>query len=94
MRKIEWVDEQGYKRCSIIRDEDDDSMVEFGIRVEPPPVSMIDWNGVQRDLHNALYDHGITGWPDVQGTRGDIVSMIVTNVLSKRLKDLLRVGGV
>lgn len=95
MKRIEWVDASGYKRVSMVRDSDGPEMAEYGLRLEPPPVDMIDWDGVKRDLHNALTVRGIVAWESLMGLPGgvDIVSVIAGEVLAGRIKSLLRGGG-
>lgn len=65
MRTVEWTDRSGRKRRSIIRDEDPDSMAEYGLPADPPDIEMIDWERVKIDLHNALYDMNVVTWDDV-----------------------------
>jgi len=42
MRKVSWVDETGYKRVSLVRDNDPDSMAQAGIPLGPPDLNELD----------------------------------------------------
>jgi hypothetical protein len=54
MRIVNFTDEKGYLRTSLIKDEDPDSMAKYGIPVEIPDLEALDWDGFKRDLHNSL----------------------------------------
>jgi hypothetical protein len=88
MKKVTWTDRDGYKHCSLVRDEDPGDYPERGILQDPPNLDSLDWEGVKRDLHNALVDRGLYTWMDVQrreGLRGAILS-----AMKKRLISLYR----
>lgn len=78
MRKVEWTDKAGRRRRSIIRDNDSDSMAEYGIPDDPPNVDLIDWEQVKVDLHNALYDRNIVNWDDVVGQQTALRSAAIS----------------
>lgn len=88
MRTISWTDKNGYKHRSIIRDSDPDDMASQGLLQDPPSLEEIDWEGVKRDLHNALVERELYSWRDVQekrGLRGAILSS-----MKRRLVQLYR----
>lgn len=88
MRTITWTDKNGLKHRSIIRDSDPDDMAPQGLLQDPPVLEEIDWEGVKRDLHNALVERELYSWRDVQekrGLRGAILSS-----LKRRLVQLYR----
>lgn len=79
MKQITWTDERGYRHRSLVRDGDSDEMANQGILQDPPSLEELDWEGIKRDLHNALVDAGLYSWRDVQrkqGLRGAILSAI------------------
>ena len=78
MKIHEWIDKNGYKRRAMLRDKDSADMAEFGIPMDPPDVNLIDWDGVKRDLHNALVDAKIVTWDDVVHVRDGIAKSILT----------------
>ena len=87
MRIVVYEDGDGYRHRALIRDTDSDNQAAFGVRVDPPDLRMLDWEGVMRDLHNALVDQGIITWMDAQ--RGDIRGAILT-AMHRRLQSLYR----
>jgi hypothetical protein len=74
-----------------VRDQDPDDAAEQGILQDPPNLEELDWEGVKRDLHNALVSAGLFSWQDVQrrgaedGLRGAILSS-----MKRRLINLYR----
>ena len=79
MRIVTWEDRHGWKHRSLVRDEDPDEMAEHGLLQDPPSLEQLDWEGIMRDLHNALVDRGLYSYRDVQvkpGLRGAILSAI------------------
>ena len=89
MRKIEHIDRHGYKHIRLIRDHDPDEAAEIGIPLEPPDVGGLDWEGIKRDLHNALVDRGLFTWQDVQRAQNALTSVAIS-VLRRRLVLLYR----
>ena len=87
MRLVIWTDRDGFRHRSLLRDSDPDDRAPFGISADPPDLSMLDWDGVRRDLWNALVDRGICTWLDVQ--KGDVRASIL-NAMHRRVQDLYR----
>jgi hypothetical protein len=54
MRIVNFTDKKGYLRSAWVKEEDPDSMAKYGIPVEIPDLEMLDWDGLKRDMHNAL----------------------------------------
>lgn len=54
MRVVKYIDKKGYLRAAMIKEEDPDSMAKYGIPVEIPDLETLDWDGLKRDMHNAL----------------------------------------
>lgn len=90
MRLVSWFDDNGYMRKAYVRDSDpDDVAPSIGIPHDPPDLSSIDWDEVQRELHNALSNAGLTTWRDVQQQQNSLVPVIST-VLKRKLIALYR----
>lgn len=89
MRLVQWTDENGYLRQSYVKEGDPDSMAPSGLQYEPPDLNEINWEGVLRDLHNALLEQGLVTWHDVQVQQNTLGPMIVS-ALKKRLVALYR----
>ena len=89
MRLIKWTDKDGYHHLSLVRDDDPDEFAPYGIPVDPPPLDLLDWEAVKRDLHNQLVDREITTWDDVVRTQ-DGVTNAVRSALVRRVVTLYR----
>jgi hypothetical protein len=89
MRLVQWTDSRGYVRQSFIKDDDPDDMAKKGIRHEPPDLTQIDWDDVQRDLHNELVKRGLISWRDVQ-VQQSTLGPAIEAVLKRRLIALYR----
>lgn len=80
MKVVKWVDKDGYKRRSLLRDSDPESMAEQGIPVGPPDLSGIDWSEVERLLHNALVDNEMFEWNDLVIKPNGVTNAIKTSM--------------
>ena len=89
MRLVIYEDERGYKHRSLLRDRDPDTMAPKGIIQDPPDLSLLDWEGMRRDIHNALVEQGLVTWADVQRAQ-NAVSGIVKGVIANRIVALYR----
>lgn len=79
MKLVEWIDDDGYKHKKLVRDEEEN--YDFGISKEPPPVDLIDWESVKRDLHNQLVNRGILSFYDLGGPNsGNLTGAILSAV--------------
>lgn len=66
MKTIDYVDRDGYKRKRIIRNNVPDEEAHRGIPLEPPDLAQVDWDEIQRDLHNRLMDRDLITMKDVR----------------------------
>lgn len=89
MRLVRWTDEDGYKHLSWIRDDDTDQDAPGGLPHDPPDVRQIDWEAIQRDLHNLLVERELLTWDDVQKKDGQLFNAALT-VLKRPLLALYR----
>lgn len=89
MRRIDWEDRNGYKRASLIRDHDPDSVAEAGIPMGPPDLEALDWEGLKRDLHNALMEAHILTWEDLQKTNANLQG-IACRALKRHIVQLFK----
>ena len=92
MKLVEWTDENGWKRGSLLREQDLDVLRESGVPVGPPNLDLVDWEGVKRDLHNQLYDKRLFTWDDVVAKQSGVTTSILT-AFRKRIVMLYRDGG-
>jgi len=88
MRTVLWEDKNGYKHRSLVRDDDPDSAAEQGILQDPPDLHLADWEGVIRDLHNALVEHGLYSWEEIQ--KANNLHSIIFRPVKRRIVGLFR----
>lgn len=90
MKLVTWTDDNGYRHRAYIREGDLESTApSLGIPADIPDLSQLDWESVQRDLHNILTDRGYTTWADVQLSQNGI-NTAVQSVLVRRVVQLYR----
>ena len=92
MRKVTWQGEDGRQHQSLIRDADLDTQAEFGLRCDPPDISVLDWDKIQIELHNELLSRGLITWEDVQQQQNGVTGAILS-VLKKKIVMLYKTGG-
>jgi hypothetical protein len=83
MKRVTWIDKDGYARCSLIRDEDDPNFPEVGLPVEPPPIESI-MIGAAKELRNELVLRNILTYRDLMDSNNDLTS-IINGVLRRKL---------
>jgi len=80
MRIVDWIDDKGYKRRSLVRDKDPDSSARFGIPQGPPSLDELDWKAIKRDLHNQLMDRGLHTYQDVTKQQNGVTGSVLAAV--------------
>ena len=88
MKHVNWTDEKGWKRRSLVPDTSDESDGRYGIPAGPPDLRQLDWEHIQREINNALVDRGVFSWEDVSRT-GDAL-MVATTIVKRHLVGLYR----
>jgi hypothetical protein len=78
MRLVIWMDDEGYKRRSLVRDNDPDSLAPAGVPCDPPDLDRLDWDELKRQLHNILVDRGLSTWEEVMVSQNGVTSSIVS----------------
>lgn len=89
MRLVEWLDEDGYKHLSWIKDNDLDISAPKGIKADPPILDQIDWKQVEKELHNALVERRLSNWQAVMKSQSGVNSTIIS-VLKRKIVALYR----
>lgn len=90
MRPVKWTDEHGYLRHAQVRDDDrDEDAPRIGIPLDPPDLARLDWDAIQRELHNTLAERGLFTWRDVQRAQ-NAVSSAVRSVVTKKIIELYK----
>ena len=88
MKIVNWTDTGGFRHRAIVHDNQTEHDAPNGIPLDPPDLDRMDWEGVRRELHNALLDHGILDWMDYQ-QHNNIVN-IITGAVKRGLVTLYR----
>lgn len=88
MRPVKYKDDRGYLHRVMVKDDDPDEMARFGIPAGPPDLHELDWEEIIRQMNNALVEHGLNSWLDVQ--RSPIGVQVATTVVRRYLIDLYR----
>ena len=88
MRIVTWTDQHGWKHRSMVRDGDPDDVAPKGVPQDPPDLRQLDWEGVMRDLHNALVEQGVVDWLSWQ--QCNCGRQLIELVLKRRLISLFR----
>jgi hypothetical protein len=85
MKRVTWIDKDGYARCSLIRDEDDPNFPEVGLPIEPPPIEKI-VNEAAKELRNELVLRNVLTYRDLMDPKNDLPSIIL-GTLRRKLID-------
>lgn len=89
MRIVITTDKTGRKHRHAVPDHLPDEQAQYGLKLDPPNVDGLDWEGLKIDIHNALIDLGIANWRDWQRQQHAVQGAILRPVL-RRLIALLR----
>ena len=89
MRLVTWVDEKGWKRKSLVKDDDDDDQAPFGIPQDVPDIESLDWDEIKRDLHNRLVDMELYDYNDLVKMQNGVTSAVLS-VLRGRVATLYK----
>jgi hypothetical protein len=77
MRLIQWLDDDGYRRQSLVRDHDPDEFAEYGIPLDPPSLAELNIpEEVKLDLHNELSVRGLLTWTDVLAQQNGVTGVV------------------
>jgi hypothetical protein len=77
LKLVNWVDENGCKRRSLIRDSDPEHTANHGIHKDIPNLDELDWDRLRRNLHNNLFDNNLFTREDVQKSQNGITNAIL-----------------
>jgi hypothetical protein len=89
VRYAEWTDDRGRLRRSLVRDGDPDALAPQGLPRGVPDLGRLDWEAVERDLHNALHRRGLYTWEDVQRAQDGVTGAVLA-ALRRRVTALYR----
>jgi len=80
MRYIIYTDRHGFRRRSLIRDNDPDTAAPGGIPAGPPDIRQLDWDLIQREINNSLVDRRLFTWDDVQLAQNALGGVILSAI--------------
>jgi len=83
MKALHWIDDNGYGRVSIVRDEDGELEASSGLQRGPPDITTLDWENVVKDLHNALVSRSLFTYKDVIKSKNGVSSAIISALRRK-----------
>lgn len=89
MRMVIYEDKDGWKHGSMIRDDDPDDYAPKGIQKNPPDLHNLDWDGISREINNALVDQRLFTWQDVQRAQSGITS-IVNKIIRRKIVSMYK----
>lgn len=78
MKIVTYIDENGFKFQSTIRDTDIDPSI--GLLQSPPDVRKLDWDNLPRMLHNGLVDRKMFTIQDVQNRQAEFNQFVLSLV--------------
>lgn len=80
MKLVQWTDDKGYYRLSLIRDRDPEELAPQGLPYDPPDINSLDWERIKREIHNLLVSNRLLSWQDVQRSQNGITSIVNATV--------------
>jgi hypothetical protein len=89
VKRTSWIDKNGFKKVSLLRDTDPEFNAERGVLVGPPDVTKLDWMEIAKDLNNGLFDNGLRTEADLGGKDSQFMGAILS-AIRKRLIELYR----
>ena len=89
MRTVIYTDPHGLRHRAAVPDDVPDEQARFGLRMDPPDLGQLDWEGVRIEIHNALVELGVSNWRDWQRQQAAVQGAILRPVM-RRLVALLR----
>ena len=88
MKRVKWLDPNGYLRAALVKNDEDATAGIYGIKVEPPNLDELDWESCKRDLHNMLVEYEIFTWQDLQMRQREFEMAL--GIVRRRLVSLYR----
>lgn len=83
MKQVSWIDKSGYKRVSLLRDNDPDYNAEQGVPIGPPDTRRLDWTEISRDLNNELLTNNLLTINDVAENPNLFTGTILSAIRSR-----------
>lgn len=78
MRLVEYRDKDGYKKLVWLKEGNDD--ISLGIPQDIPNVKALDWNVIEKQLHENLLEHNFFTLDDVQSRHSEFINCILSTI--------------
>jgi hypothetical protein len=88
LKAVLWIDDNGRKRRSLIKDNDEPEMARYGVPADPPDLRMMDMEAVFREIEALQYDRGLFDWRAANNDPGGIQACI--NAFKREMLKLYR----
>jgi hypothetical protein len=88
LKAITWIDDNGRKRRSLIKDNDGPEMARYGIPSDPPDIRSMDIEAVFREIEALQFEHGLYSWRAANDDPSGIQACI--NVFKRKMLELYR----
>ena len=85
MKEAIYVDRDGFKHVTLIRDGDAEDAAETGLPIGPPSLDDIDWEGAKKEINNMLVDRGLITFQDLQLQSG-LASAVAKPILNRLIQ--------
>lgn len=79
MKRVKYTDDKGFRRCSLLRDNDDERNVKAGLPLEPPPIELL-LADIEKALHNELVERDLYSWGDVVASQNQLSAAIIASI--------------
>ena len=85
MKRVIWIDEKGWKRASIVKDNAKPEEYPMGLPSNPPDMASIDWQEVAKEINNNLIDRGLFSYADLSkpnsGYEGAVKGVLIKAII-------------
>jgi hypothetical protein len=88
LKEVIWIDDNGRKRRSLIKNNDGPEKAHYGVPKDAPDVRSMDMEAVYREIEALQYEHGLFDWRAANQNQGAIQACI--NVFKRKFLELYR----
>lgn len=86
MRAVRYEDEDGFMHQSFIKEDMPLSEAHMGIPHEPPDITRLDWQEIQKEINNLLLERDLITLKDVSNQRGALENTIKAIIIPKLIQ--------
>jgi hypothetical protein len=88
LKEVIWIDDNGRKRRSLIKNDDGPEKAHYGVPKDAPDIRSMDMEAVYREIEALQYEHGLFDWRAANQNQGAIQACI--NVFKRKFLELYR----